>query len=116
MGVAPKAFLGNYKVFGTSGVNQTLWSAVMKALDDAYNDGMDIAVLALGSKMGLYGPLDPYLLYPAMSANGNDPSLPNMKAGGSSLLFQDIEATRSITLFTYLAQRSMGKPVKPYNE
>lgn len=59
---------------------------------------------------------DPYLLFPELPANGsNDPSLPNMKSG-SSMLFQDIEATRSLILFTYLAQRSMGTPPKPYNE
>ncbi len=59
---------------------------------------------------------DPYLLYPAASTSSDDPSLPNMKPSGSSMLFQDIEATRSMILFTYLAQRSMGKPVKSLNE
>lgn len=57
---------------------------------------------------------DPYLLFPE-TQNESDPSLPNMKSAGSPL-FQDIEATRSMILFTYLAQRSMGKPLKTYNE
>jgi uncharacterized protein (TIGR03437 family) len=57
-GVAPKAYLGSYKVFGSPGVNDyTLSSALIKALDDAYNDGMDIAVLSLGAP-ALSGPLD----------------------------------------------------------
>jgi hypothetical protein len=58
---------------------------------------------------------DPYLLFPEAPAEESDKSLPNMKSGGSPL-FQDIEAIRSMILFTYLAQRSMGKPAKPYNE
>ncbi len=56
---------------------------------------------------------DPYLLFPEMPGGDSDPSLPNMKSGLSPL-FQDIEATRSMILFTYIAQRSMGKQ-KPFN-
>jgi hypothetical protein len=52
---------------------------------------------------------DPYLLYPAADSTSSDPTLPNMKGGGTSILFQDIEAIRSMILFTYLAQRSMIK-------
>lgn len=53
-GVAPKAFLANYKVFGTPGVNDdsdpaTFDEAVIQAVNDAYTDGVDIAVVALGS-------------------------------------------------------------------
>ncbi len=49
-GVAPKAFLGNYKIFGSPGVNEfTTTSVLVTALEDAYNDGMDIAILSLGS-------------------------------------------------------------------
>lgn len=59
---------------------------------------------------------DPYLLFPDAASGEGDPSLPNMKGNGSSLLFQDIEATRSMILFTYLAQRSMGKPSKSFAE
>lgn len=51
---------------------------------------------------------DPFLLFPEIPGSEEDPSLPNMKASGTSMLFQDIEATRSMILFTYLAQRSMG--------
>ena len=50
-GVAPKAFLGSYKVFGSPGVNDfTSADAIVAALEDAfYNDQMDIAVLSLGA-------------------------------------------------------------------
>jgi subtilisin family serine protease len=48
-GVAPKAFLGNYKVFGTPGYNDTSSNdAILKAMDDAVADGMDIINLSLG--------------------------------------------------------------------
>lgn len=57
-GVAPKAFLGNYKIFGSPGVNDsTNGSVVIQALEDAYNDLMDIALLAFGNP-AVYGPLD----------------------------------------------------------
>ena len=57
-GVAPKAFLGNYKVFGSPEVNGTASDAgIIQALDDAIGDGMDIANLSLGAP-AFYGPLD----------------------------------------------------------
>jgi minor extracellular serine protease Vpr len=57
-GVAPKAWLGSYKIFGSPGVNDTTTGdAVLTALEDAYMDGMDIVVLALGAP-AVYGPLD----------------------------------------------------------
>ncbi|MDX2152116.1 MAG: S8 family serine peptidase [Bryobacteraceae bacterium] len=49
-GVAPKAFLGSYKVFGTPGFNSSSTTdAVLKAIDDAVSDGMDVINLSLGS-------------------------------------------------------------------
>jgi minor extracellular serine protease Vpr len=57
-GVAPKAFLGNYKIFGSPGVNDTTYGdVVIAALEDAFRDGMDIVTLSLGSA-AVYGPLD----------------------------------------------------------
>jgi len=59
-GVAPKAFLGNYKIFGSPGINDfTLSAAIVAALTDAMSDGMDIVTLALGEgDMATYAPLD----------------------------------------------------------
>jgi minor extracellular serine protease Vpr len=59
-GVAPKAFLGNYKVFGSPGVlGYTYRSAWIQALTDAVNDGMDIVTLSLSEGDPAYfGPLD----------------------------------------------------------
>jgi subtilisin family serine protease len=49
-GVAPRAFLGSYKVFGTPGENDTTTNAaILKAIDDAVADGMDILNLSLGN-------------------------------------------------------------------
>lgn len=57
-GVAPRAFLGNYKVFGSPGVNDnTYGDVIVAALEDALRDGMDIVTLSLGTP-ALYGPLD----------------------------------------------------------
>ena len=57
-GVAPKAFLGNYKIFGSPGVNDVVYdSAVIPALDDAVSDGMDIAVLSFG-RPAVWAPAD----------------------------------------------------------
>lgn len=48
-GVAPKAWLGNYKIFGSPGVNDTTTAdVVLQALEAAFNDGMDVAVLSVG--------------------------------------------------------------------
>ncbi len=48
-GVAPQAWLGSYKVFGTPGYNDTASSdVILLAIEDAVNDGMDILNLSLG--------------------------------------------------------------------
>ncbi|MEO9365394.1 MAG: S8 family serine peptidase, partial [Nitrososphaera sp.] len=53
-GVAPKAWIGVYKVFGTPGYNDTTTdAALLKAIDDAIADGMDVLNLSLGSNIGL---------------------------------------------------------------
>src|SRR5262249_18865718 len=49
-GVATKAWLGSYKVFGSPGVNDSATdAAILKAIDDAVADGMDVINLSLGS-------------------------------------------------------------------
>jgi minor extracellular serine protease Vpr len=48
-GVAPRAWLGNYKIFGSPGVNDvTFADVVTQALEDAFQDGMDVVTLSLG--------------------------------------------------------------------
>jgi hypothetical protein len=48
-GVAPKAFLGNYKVFGSPNVNDAPPESVfILAIEDAVKDGMDVANVSAG--------------------------------------------------------------------
>ena len=50
VGVAPKAFLGNYKIFGSPDINEFASdAAIIAAFDDAVNDGMDILTVSFGS-------------------------------------------------------------------
>jgi len=52
VGAAPKAWLGNYKIFGSAGVNDTTTTdLILKALDDAVGDGMDVVNLSLGDSV-----------------------------------------------------------------
>lgn len=49
-GMAPGAFLGSYKIFGTPGTNDTTTTAaILAAINDAVNDGMDVINLSLGA-------------------------------------------------------------------
>lgn len=49
-GVAPKAYLGSYKVFsGNQGTTRT--DVVLKAIDDAVADGMNVLNLSIGSAL-----------------------------------------------------------------
>jgi minor extracellular serine protease Vpr len=57
-GMAPKAFVGSYKVFGSPGVNDETTDDVLgQALDDAIADGMDVISVSLGGE-AFTGPLD----------------------------------------------------------
>ena len=57
-GMAPQAYLGNYKVFGSPEVNDfTGGDVIISAVEDALNDGMNIAELSLGGP-AFSGPLD----------------------------------------------------------
>src|SRR4051812_48196195 len=53
-GVAPRAYIGSYKVFGTPSVNRgTTEDVVMTALDDAVADGMGVINLSLGTDVAV---------------------------------------------------------------
>jgi minor extracellular serine protease Vpr len=53
-GVAPAAWLGSYKIFGSPGTNDnTTTDAIIKAIDDAVADGMDVINLSLGVPVAL---------------------------------------------------------------
>ena len=72
-GVAPKAFLGIYKVFGSPGVNDfTSGGAVIEAIEDAFRDGMDIVSMSFGGP-ALVGPVDRGLICGYKSGQACDP-------------------------------------------
>ena len=57
-GMAPKAWLGNYKIFGSPLVNDVTYADIeISALEDAIRDGMDVISLSSGG-FPLTGPLD----------------------------------------------------------
>ncbi len=69
-GIAPKAYLGNYKVYGTNGVNPGATDDVLiRAIEDAFHDGMDVVNLSSGS-FAFSGALD------SGAVCGNDPGVP----------------------------------------
>lgn len=49
-GVAPRAWLGNYKVF-TAASESTRTDVILKAIDDAVADGMDVINLSVGTPL-----------------------------------------------------------------
>jgi uncharacterized protein (TIGR03437 family) len=57
-GMAPKAYIGNYKIFGSPTVNDGTYDDIMiLALEDAMRDGMDIVSMSVGGP-AFTGPLD----------------------------------------------------------
>ena len=57
-GMAPKAYLGNYKIYGSPEVNDgTADEVIIQALEDAVNDGMDVISFSTGGP-AFTGPLD----------------------------------------------------------
>ncbi|MCU1336941.1 MAG: peptidase and in, kexin, sedolisin [Bryobacterales bacterium] len=69
-GVAPKAYLGNYKIYGSPEVNDfTTDDVIIQALDDAIKDGMDIVSFSSGGP-SFTGALD------TGASCGQDPGVP----------------------------------------
>jgi minor extracellular serine protease Vpr len=57
-GMAPKAYVGNYRILGSPTVNDGTFDDIMiLALDDAINDGMDIVSMSVAGP-AFSGPLD----------------------------------------------------------
>jgi len=72
-GVAPKAFLGNYKIFGSDDVNPNGSGNLYQALEDAVTDGMDVVNMSLGSPAWYSGPLDEDSTYCPSTGLPNSP-------------------------------------------
>jgi len=57
-GMAPKAWIGNYKISGSPGVNDSAGNAAfIQAIEDAVHDGMDVVTTSFGGT-SFTGPLD----------------------------------------------------------
>lgn len=57
-GMAPKAYIGNYKIFGSPGMHDgATTEAIVAAAEDAVQDGMDVLSLSVGGP-AFTGPLD----------------------------------------------------------
>ena len=57
-GMAPKAWIGNYKISGSPGVNDGAGNdSFIQAIEDAVNDGMDVVTTSFGGT-STTGPLD----------------------------------------------------------
>src|SRR5690349_5927729 len=98
-GVAPRAYLGNYKVFGSPGSNsRTTEDAILRAIDDAVGDGMDVLNLSLGNDIALRLEDDPemqalenaaalgIIVVCAAGNNGSDPMTVGTPAGAPSVI------------------------------
>ena len=49
--MAPKAYLGNYKVFGSDDTNPNGTGNIYQALEDAVTDGMDVSLVLGQSRL-----------------------------------------------------------------
>src|SRR5205085_9630128 len=90
---------GSYKVFGASSANRgTTEDAVMRAMDDAVADGMDVINLSLGSDVAMRVADDPQMQSVENAAalgivvvcsagnNGSDPMTTGSPAGAPSVI------------------------------
>lgn len=69
-GMAPKAYLGMYKITGTPGLNDDSTDGVsLKAIDDAVSDGMDVINYSFGAD--LYGPVEEDVVVDAFNRAAN---------------------------------------------
>jgi minor extracellular serine protease Vpr len=83
-GMAPRAFLGNYRIFGSPEVNDTTSDdVIITATEQAMNDGMDIITLSLGSP-AFTGPLDTGSACGAPSGTPCDPLAAALEAAAKS--------------------------------
>lgn len=127
-GMAPKAYIGSYKVFGSPNVNDGATDdAILKAIDDAVNDGMDIISLSLGADAASATDSDPevkalehaaavgVIVVVAAGNNGPDPNTigspataPSAIAVGASTSDRIFAASATVAGNRYLAIPGSG--------
>jgi minor extracellular serine protease Vpr len=98
-GVAPRAYIGTYKVFGSPSANPSASEdAIIAAIDDAIGDGMDVLNLSLGFDVAFQLDSDPeqqalenaaalgVIVVCAAGNNGNDPMTVGSPAAAPSVI------------------------------
>jgi subtilisin family serine protease len=121
-GVAPQAYIGSYKVFGTPGVNDSATeTAILTAIDDAVSDGMDVISMSLGSDVAVRLDQDPevqaldnvaaagIIVVAAAGNNGPDPATVSSPAVAPSVIA--VGASNNDRLFAGSLIASGGSPV-----
>ena len=105
-GVAPRAYIGSYKVFGSPNVNDGATNAaILKAIDDAVADGMDIINLSLGDDIVSRQEDDPLVaavdrasaagVLVVCAAGNNGPDFGTISSPGSARSAITVGATRN---------------------
>ena len=124
VGVSPKAFLGSYKIFGTRGINDDATEgAIVKAIDDAVKDGMDIINLSLGSPTNSLPANDTLSVVVAtavdvgvtvvVAASNNGPSTGTITSPGISPKAITVGASTNSRIFTNPLTITAAVPVPP---
>ena len=109
-GVAPRAYIGSYKVFGSPNVNDGATNAaILKAIDDAVADGMDIINLSLGDDIVSRQEDDPLVaavdrataagVLVVCAAGNNGPDFGTISSPGSARSAITVGATRNDRAF-----------------
>jgi subtilisin family serine protease len=80
-GVAPKAYLGSYKVLDANGGTSDV---IAKAIDDAVADGMDVLNISLGSYVASYSDIDPNAIDMAAIEGATQAGVVVAVAGGNA--------------------------------
>ena len=121
-GVAPQAQIGSYKVFGSPGFNDgSTDDAILKAMDDAVADGMDVINLSLGSDIAPRIEDDPLVqavegasragVLVVVSSGNNGSEFGTVGSPGTAPSALTVGATRNDRTFAASAQADGASPL-----
>jgi hypothetical protein len=96
-GMAPGAFLGSYKIFGTPGTNdETTSSAIITAIDAAIGDGMNVINMSLAPATSDYIPPEEAPEFASIKNAVNAGVVVVMAAGNSGSMTHTVSSLASI--------------------
>ncbi len=110
-GVAPKAYIGSYKIFGTPNFNDSATDdAILQAIEDAVADGMDILSMSFGSNFTTRLADDPDVsaveraaslgVIPIAAAGNEGPDFTSLSSPGTSPSAITVGATHNDRIFS----------------